>query len=130
MKIKAIWGKGMSFVCENELGNSIKLEQPEGVSPMEAVLMALAGCTGMDVASILKKMKIEPEEFIIFIEAERKEEHPRVFRRISLVYRFKGGNIKAENVQRAVELSLEKYCSVKAMLEKTAKIEYRYEIVN
>jgi putative redox protein len=100
-----------------------------GVRPMEMVLIGLGGCTAMDVLSILKKQRQQVTDFTIELEAQRREEPPKVFTEIHLRYIIKGRDLKDIHVKRAVELSAEKYCSVSAMLEKTAKITHDYEII-
>ncbi len=95
-----------------------------GPSPMEAVLMALAGCTGSDVVEVLRKMRAPLAGLTIGVSAERATEHPRVFTKIHVVYTAWGAGLQREHVERAVSLSAEKYCSVSAMLRKTAEITH------
>lgn len=102
-------------------------------TPMEFLLIALGGCTGMDVVSILRKMKVEFDSIEIGISGERASEHPKVYRKIELVYKVKCHSERSEEsledkVKRAVELSQEKYCSISAMLKPKAEISYRIEI--
>ena len=100
----------------------------QGARPMELVLMGLGGCSGIDVISILKKQRQELKSFDISIEAEREQDKiPSMFKTIHLTFKL-SGNLAEEKVKRAIELSVEKYCSVSAMLEKTAKITYSYQI--
>ncbi len=86
------------------------------LSPMQLLLLSLGGCTGMDVISILNKMKSPPEEFTMEIEGERAAEHPKVYTKIKIRYRFRG--VPRDKAEKAVKLSMEKYCSVSAMLRK------------
>lgn len=98
-----------------------------GPSPMELVLAALTGCTGMDVISILSKMKVldEVENFRMEVSADRSQEHPKVYTKIHLKYIFKFKNQPfKEQVEKAVQLSQEKYCSVAGMLKKSAELTY------
>ena len=99
-----------------------------GVSPMRLVLMALGGCTGMDVISLLKKMRQDVTSFEIAVSAERAEEHPKVYTGFELVYRVRGRSIQRALVEKAVSLSEEKYCSVGGMLKKAGPITTRIEI--
>ncbi len=99
-----------------------------GVSPMRLVLIALGGCTGMDVVSLLKKMRQDVTHFEISVSSERAEEHPKVYTGFELVYRVRGHNLQRDMVERAVKLSEEKYCSVGGMLKKAAQITVRIEI--
>jgi len=96
-------------------------------SPMEYVLIALGGCTGVDVISLLRKWKVPLKSLRMEITAERREEFPRVFSRIKLRYIASGA--KEEELKKAIEESMKKYCSVSAMLEKVADIEYEYEVL-
>ncbi|MFQ5824648.1 MAG: OsmC family protein [bacterium] len=99
-----------------------------GSSPMEMVLMALGGCSGIDVLLMLKKMRAKITNFQINLDSERSEEHPRVFTKVHLEYVFRGENIKPTDVERAIRLSIDKYCSVAGMVGKTAEIETSYKI--
>lgn len=96
--------------------------------PKELFLMGLAGCTGMDVASILKKMQVHIDGFEVEVEGKMADTHPKVFTKISLEYRFYGKDIDRSKVERAIELSDTKYCAVSAMIRKAAEIESSYEI--
>ncbi|MCL5272602.1 MAG: OsmC family protein [Gammaproteobacteria bacterium] len=96
-----------------------------GASPMEMVLMAIAGCSGMDIVSILEKMRVKFDRFIISVQGERAADHPKVFTDIEVVYKFWGKSLPEDKLQRAVSLSMEKYCSVANMIDKAANITYR-----
>lgn len=95
-----------------------------GYRPKKLLLAGLIGCTGIDVASMVKKMKIDLEGMNITAEADSSEEHPKVYTRIHLTYRFKGKNLPKDKLERAVTLSQEKYCGVSAMLQKAAPVTY------
>jgi putative redox protein len=96
--------------------------------PMELVLIALGGCTAMDVESLLNKMRTPAQEFTVEISAERAAEHPRIFEKIDMTLIFKGENLNPRNIEKAVSLSREKYCSVTAMLKKSAVITYTIKL--
>ncbi len=96
--------------------------------PMELVLMALGGCTAMDVESLLNKMRTPAQEFTIEINAEQAEEHPRVFKRINMSLIFRGENLNPQNIEKAVSLSRNRYCPVTAMLKKSVEITYTIKI--
>jgi putative redox protein len=96
--------------------------------PLELVLLGLGGCTSLDVLSILKKKRIHLDDYECFVEAERAEEHPKVFTKILIKFVFYGEHIPKEAVERAIELSEKTYCSVTAMLRKSAEITIEYEI--
>ena len=99
----------------------------EGARPKELMLAALAGCTGMDIVSILKKMRIESESFNVRVEAEMTEEHPKHYTAMHIIYEFKGENLEMEKLQKAVDLSQERYCGVSAVYRKA--MEITHEIV-
>ncbi|MDB5228012.1 MAG: OsmC/Ohr family protein [Bacteroidota bacterium] len=99
-----------------------------GARPMQLVLMALGGCTSMDVLSILQKMREDVKSYKVTVDADRAAEHPMVFTKIHVHYIFEG-NLKKENVKKAIDLSMNKYCSVTHMLNKTAVITHSFEIV-
>ncbi|MDZ7725634.1 MAG: OsmC family protein [candidate division KSB1 bacterium] len=111
------------FEISMDAGESVG-GQGKGVKPKGLTLVSLAGCTGMDVISILRKMRAEPETFSINVEAETSDEHPKVYTTIKVIYRFKGGDITRDKAEKAVQLSQEKYCGVSAMLKKAATIDY------
>ncbi len=94
----------------------------QGIRPMETVLVGLGGCTGMDVVSILEKMRVATKSFDMEILGKRAEQHPKVYERITIRYRFSGNLADSDKIIRAVTLSQEKYCSVSAMLAKSADI--------
>ncbi len=96
----------------------------EGIPPKKLLLSALAGCTGIDVVSILKKMRIEIEDFRIQVEAELTEEHPKYYHSFHLIYEFKGSNLDEEKLKKAIDLSQERYCGVTKMFGHFAKITY------
>ena len=128
--------KGMTFVGKTDSNHWITMDGPEkfggsdaGIRPKELLMLSLGGCTGSDVTSILSKKKIKLEGFEINITAESADEHPQVFTKMNLEYVFYGKNVPVKDVERAVELSLTKYCSVTAMLQKAMPIEHSYRIV-
>lgn len=99
-----------------------------GTSPMELLLMTIAGCSGMDIITILDKMKVKITRFEATVEGERASDHPRVFKDIEIVYKFWGDSLPKDKLERAVQLSMEKYCSVASMIDKAANLTYRIEI--
>ena len=101
----------------------------EGARPKELMLAALAGCTGMDVVAILKKMRIEPLSFNVKVEAELTEEHPKHYTAMHIVYEFKGENLEMEKLQKAVDLSQERYCGVAFMYRKAMEITSEIKIL-
>jgi len=127
------WTSGLDFAATTGSGGVVTMNTtPEhgvrGPSPMETLLAALGGCTGIDVVSILQKMHAPLEGLEIRVAGERAETHPRVFTRITVEYVFTGPALQTAQVQRAVELSHERYCSVSAMLRKAADVTYSWRI--
>ncbi|WP_337864582.1 OsmC family protein [Ignavibacterium sp.] len=128
--------KGITFIGKTDSNHWITMDGPEefggsnaGIRPKELLLISLAGCTGSDVASILQKKRVKLEGFEMNITADVAEEHPQVFTKINLEYVFYGKNLPVKEIERAIELSQTKYCSVTAMLQKTMPIEHTYRIV-
>lgn len=100
-----------------------------GPRPKKLMLTALAGCTGVDVIMILKKMKVEPEAFNVIIEGEVTEEHPKHYNKMKVIYQFKGKDLPMEKLKKAVKLSEETYCGVTAVYKKAMKMESEIRIV-
>jgi len=127
---KVTWVEEQRFIGESNSSHSIVVDgdKKTGNTPMELVLIGLCGCTGYDVASILNKKREPFTSLLVRAEAERAAEPPTVYVAIKLVYRVRG-KVSRKAVEDAVRLSKEKYCSVSAMLEKTANItsEIEYE---
>jgi len=128
MKTVLTWHEDMYMTAATDTAKVEMDAKPEsggqgkGQSPKELVLSGLAGCTGMDVIAILRKMRALPTSFTIEVEAESTTEHPKVFSAIHLTYKASGTD--QEKLEKAVKLSQEQYCGVSAMLSKTAKISY------
>ena len=124
------WVENMKFVGTGNSGKSIVMDAPaksggEGsaITPGELVLVSLGGCTAVDVISILNKMRVAVRDLKIDIEAEAVEEHPKIYRWVKMIYRFYGCEDQAK-ARKAVGLSKEKYCSVSAILSKSAEVKY------
>lgn len=115
-------GSGFSWAED-----SAEAAVPSGASPREAVLAGLAGCTGMDVASILAKKRQAPTAYRVAVEAETADRAPRVFTRIVIEHQVSGA-VDAEAVRRAIELSATRYCPVSAMLSRSVRLEHRYRL--
>ncbi len=130
MDAKVIWKSGMSFTGSSDSGFSVPLgASPEvggdndGLRPMELIAIGIAGCTSMDVISILQKKHQEVTSFEVRVHAERAEEHPKVFTHLIIEYVIGGNNLSKEAVERAVELSETKYCPAQAMFKGIAPME-------
>ena len=127
-KISTLWKENMAFEADVN-GFKITLDAEESVGgqnlgprPKALTLVSLGGCTSMDVISILKKMRIEPEYFNVEVEGELTEEHPKYYHSIHVKYIFRGSNLPMEKLEKAVSLSEERYCGVSALLSKGAKL--------
>lgn len=136
MEATVRWTGMMQFVGVSGSSHSVVLDTgPEhggadtAATPMELLLIALAGCTGMDVISLLKKMRVSFTGLDIKVKGQRRDEHPRIFTSIELEYVVYGSGIDRAAVQRAVELSQEKYCSVRAMFRPDCPVSFRVEVV-
>jgi putative redox protein len=125
---------GMHFNVTTGSGHSVELDmldgqkQAMGASPMEMLLVALAGCTGITVLSILYKRHMRITGYTLRVHGKRAEQHPRVYTEITVEHELRGENLSVEWVERAIELSETRYCGVEAMLSKTARITHTYTI--
>ncbi len=134
MQVEVTWVDGMEFQANSESGHSWNMDasvevggNDRGPRPTELLLSAVGGCTGIDIVSILKKMQQPLTGLRITVSGERAEEHPRRFTHIKLHYVVSGNGLSEERVARAVELSVEKYCSVLSSLN--AEVSYDFEVV-
>ena len=128
---------GESFDATTESGHPVKMDGPpslggqdRGPQPMEVVLAGAGGCTSVDVVFILRKGRHEVTDCRVELEAERAPEDPRVFTRIKFHYVVAGKGLKREPVAKAIKLSTERYCSAIAILGKTAKVSWDFEVVD
>ncbi len=130
------WVDNVMFVGETGSGHSVVMDGPaehggqnKGIRPMEMLLLGLGGCTSFDVMMILKKFRQQVTDCVATIKAERAETEPKIFTKIHVHFVVTGKNLKEKQVQRAIDLSAEKYCSASIMLAKVAEITHDYEIV-
>jgi putative redox protein len=137
MKARIKWVEDRTFIGESGSGHKIVLGtafraegRTPGPSPMELVLIGLGGCSGYDVVHILEKGREAIEDVAVELEAERAQQDPKVFTRIHMHFVVKGRGLAPGKVERAVELSTEKYCSASAMIAKTATITHDFEVVD
>jgi len=126
--LKANWIDGMSFESEVN-GHKIIIDADasvggsnKGPRPKPLMLLALAGCTGMDVVSILKKMRVEIDKFEVEIEADSTEEHPKHYNKMKVIYKFWGNDLPMDKIEKAINLSEERYCGVSAVYKKAIEI--------
>ncbi len=134
-EVKVNWLENMAFEA-NINGHKIILDAAEqvggenrGPRPKPLMLAALAGCTGMDVVSILKKMRVELEDFNVIVEGDLTEEHPKYFSRMNVIYEFKGKDLQLEKLKKAVSLSEERYCGVSALYKKVIEVTSEIKII-
>jgi len=128
--------KGVAFAGKTDSNHWITMDGPEnfggsdaGIRPKELILLSLAGCTGSDIVVILQKKKVKLDDFEMNITAEMADEHPQVYTKINIEFVFYGKDIQEKDVERAIELSQTKYCSVTHMLNKSVEITHSYKIV-
>jgi putative redox protein len=131
-----IYTQGLQFVGEASSGHAIVMDgDPEvggnntGLRPMELLLVGLGGCAGMDIVSILRKKKQELIGLEINVRGKKAENYPKKYTDMDIEFIIKGRNISEDAVKRAIDLSMNKYCSVKATLDGSAKISFTYRII-
>ena len=132
--ISTKWLTDLAFEAEVD-GHKIYMDSSRehggkntGPRPKPLMMTALAGCTGMDVAALLAKMKVQYDAFTVDVEGEVSEDHPKRFLNMKVIYRFKGSNINRDKVERAVDLSTTRYCGVSANYSKAFPITYEIQI--
>ena len=135
MEIKVSWAGNAAFIGESGTGHKVVMDGPAegggrdlGPRPMEMLLLGTGACSSYDVISILKKSRQKVSACDVVITTERAESEPKVFTKIHIHFRITGTNVKENQVERAVSLSAEKYCSASIMLGTTAEITHDYEI--
>ncbi len=126
------WKGGMAFESNNPSGLTIRIDAGEenggsddGLRPKALMLSSLAGCSGLDVASLIEKMKLEVDRFHIETIANLTDEHPKYYDKVTVEYHFYGSNLNEAKLQRAVDLSIEKYCGVMEMFRRFAELELK-----
>lgn len=136
MKARVQWLDGRAFVGETGSGHAVVMDGSAeaggrniGIRPMEMMLLGLGGCTAFDIVMILERMREKVTGLDIALEGERATQDPKVYTHVKLIYKVTGHKLKPANVERAVHLSAEKYCSASAMFAHTAKIEHSFEII-
>lgn len=135
MHVRVKWVEGVCFIGESETGHAVVLDgAPEnggrniGMRPMEMLLIGMGGCTSFDVVTILKKARQPIVDCVAEIDATRADEIPKVFTKIHVHFVVTGNNLNETQVERAVKLSAEKYCSASIMLSKSVEITHDFEI--
>jgi len=133
--VKVKWIDGMRFVASDDKGHSVIMDvskehggEGSGFGPMQLLLAAFGGCTGIDVTEILRKQRQKLEDLEVVVSGERVSEPPRVYNNVHVEYLFRGKDLKEKALQRAIQLSQDKYCSLGATLKAKAKVSYNYRI--
>lgn len=130
------WQGGLKF--ETDLGNGHKLVTDaaveagggnEGPPPKILMLNALAGCTGMDAISILKKMRVDVKSFNVIVEADMREEHPKYYEKMHVIYEFTGEDLPLAKLEKAVNLSKERYCGVEAIYKQVIELTHEIKVI-
>ncbi len=123
------WHQNLLFKSDNPLGNSLLMDTSKdnggnevGLSPKALMLSSLAGCSGLDVVMILNKMRVELDDFEIKIQAELTDEHPKYYKKVKVDYHFYGNDLDTKKINKAVNLSVEKYCGVMEMFRQFAEV--------
>lgn len=137
MKAQIKLRSDVCFEGTTETGHKVIMDGPEesggknqGGRPMEMLLIGMGGCTAYDVVTILRKGRQELDDCVVDIDSQRADEPPKVFTKIHLHYKLSGKDLQASKVERAINLSTEKYCSATIMLAKTAEVTHSYEIIS
>ncbi len=131
-EIAATWKGEMTFVGQNALGGTVQmgtLNGKPGVGPMQLLLVAVAGCTGEDILSILQKKRTDLTDMQVRVSGKRADDYPKIWTHIHITYLIWGKSIRPKDVEQAIDLSEDKYCSVGIMLGKSSKITSEYHIL-
>jgi putative redox protein len=132
MKTSTKWKHDGVFESRQEGSDKsiiIDTDKKQGPGPKSLLLSGLAGCSGIDVVDILKKQRVEFSDFSIDVESETTADHPKVFKDISVIYSIRTDPANENKVKKAIELSLDKYCGVSAMLKKNSGIHYKLQLI-
>lgn len=136
IEIKTKFVKGMQFEATTGCGHKITMDTHQekggtdaGPTPMELVLTALTGCTGIDVVAILRKMKIEPEGLEIWVQGERREEYPQIYKKTHLTYIFYG-EVPNDKAKLAIDKSIDKYCPIASMIKGMGEMSYDFKVIS
>jgi putative redox protein len=132
-EVVAVWRGESAFIGANQSGGSVQmgtLDGQPGISPMEMLLLGVAGCTGMDIVSILSKKRQKLIEFQVRVRGKRADQHPKIYTEIEVVYLLWGDQIDSKAVEQAIQLSEEKYCSASVMLRAAAQVHSSFQLLN
>ena len=131
-EITAAWNSDSTFIGQNAAGGTVQmgsLDGKAGFSPMHLLLIAMAGCTGMDIVSILQKKRLALSDLQVRVRAKRARDYPMIWTDIHITYLVWGEAIQPKDVEQAIQLSVDKYCSVGLMLGKAARITSEYHLL-
>ena len=131
-EVTAQWQGEKSFIGKNPTGGSVQMgtiDGQPGTSPMELLLLGVAGCTGIDIVHILGKKRITLDQFEVRVRGKRADDYPMVYTEIEIEYLLWADDLQPKAVEQAIELSEEKYCSASAMMSKSAEIRSSYRII-
>ena len=127
--VTTVWKENMLFESDNPSGHSVLIDtssenggENKGLGPKALMLSSLAGCSGLDVVSLLKKMRAEVADFKMVVHAELTEEHPKYYHKVEVEYHFYGSNLQEDKINKAVKLSIDQYCGVMEMFRQFAKV--------
>lgn len=126
--VTTVWKENMVFESDNPSGETLFIDAPDegienkGLRPKALMLSSLAGCSGLDVVSLLKKMRAEVDDFKMVVHGELTEEHPRYYHKVVIAYHFYGSDLQEDKINKAVKLSVDQYCGVMEMFRKFAKV--------
>ena len=126
--ITTVWKENMVFESDNPSGETLFMDAPDegienkGLRPKALMLSSLAGCSGLDVLSLLKKMRAEVDDFKMVVHGELTEEHPRYYHKVVIAYHFYGNDLQEDKINKAVKLSVDQYCGVMEMFRQFAKV--------
>ena len=126
--VTTVWKENMVFESDNPSGETLFMDAPDegienkGLRPKALMLSSLAGCSGLDVVSLLKKMRAEVNDFKMVVHGELTEEHPRYYHKVVVEYHFYGSDLQEDKINKAVKLSVDQYCGVMEMFRQFAKV--------
>ena len=126
--VTTVWKENMVFESDNPSKESLFMDAPDegienkGLRPKALMLSSLAGCSGLDVVSLLKKMRAEVDDFKMVVHGELTEEHPRYYHKVVIEYHFYGSDLQEDKINKAVKLSVDQYCGVMEMFRQFAKV--------
>ena len=126
--VTTVWKENMVFESDNPSGETLFIDAPDegienkGLRPKALMLSSLAGCSGLDVVSLLKKMRAEVDDFKMVVHGELTEEHPRYYHKVVIAYHFYGSDLQEDKINKAVKLSVDQYCGVMEMFRQFAKV--------